>query len=324
MRAALYEGFGSAADVLEIGEVERPRPDGGEVLVRVRVSGANPVDRRQGGRGEMEAPRVIPHFDGAGTVEAVGPGVDPGRVGQRVWIFEGQWGSPFGTAAEYVVVPETRAVSLPPQATFEEGACLGIPALTAYGCVFSDGAVKEKTVLVTGGAGAVGRYAIQFAKLSGARVLATVSSGAKGEIAAKAGADVVVDYKRDLVDERVLEATAGAGVDHIVEVELGGNLETSLAVLKEGGTIAAYASQAVPEPSLPFYALLYKSVSLRHVLVFQLSEETKMRAAADLDRWMTGDKLSHHIGERFPLHEIIAAHEAVEKGALGKILVSID
>jgi NADPH2:quinone reductase len=325
MRAAWYSRFGAAAEVLETGEMETPVAGEGEVLVKVAVSGVNPVDvkRRQGGRGEMEASRVVPHFDGAGVIEAVGEGVDSERVGERVWVYEAQWGSPLGSSAECVAVPSERAVFLPDEADFADGACLGIPAITAHRSVFADGPVEGETLLVTGGAGAVGRYAVQFAHLEGARVLTTVSSEIKGELAAAAGADVVIDYKRDDVVARVMEATDGAGVDRVVEVELGGNLATSLAVLKVNGVIASYASEGVSEPTLPFYPFLYKSVVLRHVLVFQVPEDGKADAVTDITEWLAGGQISHHIGERFGLDEIAAAHQAVEGGAVGKVLIEL-
>ena len=326
MRAAWYSSFGAATDVLESGEMETPTAGAGEVLVRVSISGVNPVDvkRRQGGRGEMEAPKVIPHFDGAGVIEASGDGVAPSRVGERVWLYEAQWASPFGSAAEFCVVPSSRAVALPDGTDFDSGACLGIPALTAHRAVFGDGSVKGQTILVTGGAGAVGRYAIQFAKLGGATVLATVSSEAKADLAADAGADVVIDYKEEDVVARVMKSTDGDGVDRVVEVELGGNLATSLEVLQVNGVIATYASQANPEPTLPFYPFLYKSVTLHHVIVFLMPEEAKGQAVADINRWLEAGELSHHIGRRFSLDEIVAAHEAVEGGAVGKVLIDLD
>jgi NADPH2:quinone reductase len=326
MRAAWYSSFGDADTVLKTGEMERPEAGLGEVLVRMAVSGVNPVDvkRRQGGRGEMEAPQVIPHFDGAGVIEAVGEGVDSGRVGERVWIYEAQWGSPLGCAAEYAVVPAARAIALPEGTELAAGACLGIPAITAHRAVFADGPVTGQTILVTGGAGAVGRYAIQFAKLGGARVLATVSSEAKGELSRSAGCDSVIDYRQEDVAARVGELTESAGVDRVVEVEMGGNLETSLAVLKVNGVIATYASEANPEPTLPFYPFLYKSVVLRHVLVFQIPEEGKTQATSDITRWMAEGQISHHIGESFKLADIVAAHQAVEGGAVGKVLVEVD
>ena len=325
MRAAWYEMFGPAADVLQYGEVEDPVPAAGEVRVRVVVSGVNPVDvkRRQGGRGAMSAPRVVPHLDGAGVIDAVGDGVSESRLGERVWVFEAQGERPFGTAAELVTVPASCAVSLPENTSLDEGACLGVPALTAYAGVFADGEVREQTMLVTGGAGAVGRYAVQFAKLSGAHVITTVSNAEKGEWAASAGADHVVNYRTEDVVARVQEITAGRGVDRIVEVEFGGNLDISLQVLKPGGIIAAYASQAVPEPTIPFYTMLYKNVVVRHVLVLLMPAEQQAQAVATISRWLEERMLTHHIGPRFPLEQTVAAHEAVEGGAVGKVLIDV-
>ena len=207
----------------------------------------------------IESERVIPHFDGAGIVDEVGPGVSGLGKGDRVWIYEAQWQRTLGSAAEYVVVPAQLAVPLPETASFADGACLGIPALTAHRSVFRDGPVTDRTILVTGG---VGQYAVQFAKLGGARVLTTVSTDKKAELVHKCGADEVIRYKDENVSERVRELTDGKGVDRIVEVEFGGNLTTSLDVLKPNGVIAAYASDAVREPTLPFYQLLYGNVTL--------------------------------------------------------------
>jgi len=326
VKAVWYERLGAAREVLQYGELAEPQPGPGEVRVRVAVSGVNPIDvkRRLGGRGGMTAPRVVPHFDGAGLVDAVGPGVATERVGQRVWVYKAQWQRDFGTAAELVVVPSECAVELPKAVSFAEGACLGIPALTAYPCVFADGDVAGQTVLVTGGAGAVGRYAIQFARLGGARVIATVSSDEKAALARSAGADYIVNYRMEDVAQRVMEVTAGGGVDRIVEVEFGGNLAASLAVLKPGGVIAAYASQTVPEPTVPFYTLMYKSIVVRHVLTFQVAPALERQAVAKISEWLKPGKLSHHLGATLPLEETAAAHEAVENGAVGKVLVEIN
>src|SRR5206468_6768852 len=171
--------------------------------------------------------------DGAGVIEAVGPGVDQGRIGSRVWLWNGQWRRPFGTAAEKIALPSDQAVRLPDEVSFEAGACLGIPAMTAEACLFSDGSLAGKTILVTGGAGAVGHYAIQLAKWGGARVIATAARPESIAACRAAGADLVIDYKREKVADRVLKETAGDGVDRIIEVEFGGNLETSLAIIKE-------------------------------------------------------------------------------------------
>ena len=325
MRAVLYKANGEAAEVLRAGEMDAPDPAPGEVRVRIAASGVNPVDvkRRRGGRGPMESPRVVPHFDGAGVIDAVGAGVPEGRLGERVWLYEAQWRHAHGSAAEFTAVPAQCAVPLPPNTAFAGGACLGIPALTAHGCLFADGSVAGRTVLVTGGAGAVGGYAVQFAKRGGARVIATVSGAEKATLAEAAGADHVIDYKTEDVAARIGEITAGAGVARIVKVEFGGNLETSLAVLESGGVIAAYASDAVLEPALPFYRLAYKNITLRHVLVFLLPEAAKRRAVADITEWLEAGRLRHHIGARFPLDETAAAHRAVEGHASGKVIVDI-
>lgn len=326
MRAVWYSSLGQARDVLEVGDMATPQVADGEVRVRVATSGINPVDtkRRTGGRGAMGPHLVVPHFDGAGTIDQVGAGVEPGRVGERVWIYEAQWGSDFGTAAEYVTVPSDRAIVLPESASLSDGACLGIPALTAHRCVFADGSVQGKTILVTGGAGAVGNYAIQFAALSGARVLSTVSGAAKAELAAAAGAEAIINYREEDVAARVNELTHGEGVDRIVEVEMGGNLATSLEILKPTGVISSYASEGSPEPVIPFYAMLYKNVTLRFELVFLMPEEAKRAAVLDITQWLESDRLKHTVAEVFALENVVAAHEAVEAGPLGKILLDLD
>jgi NADPH2:quinone reductase len=294
--------------------------------VRVHVSGVNPSDvkSRAGARGGMAFPRIVPHSDGAGVIEAVGPGVDKARIGERVWLWNGQWRRPFGTAAERIAVPAAQAVRLPDGVDFEAGACMGIPAMTAEACLFSDGPLDGKTVLVTGGAGAVGHYAIQLAKWSGARVIATAGRAETVAACRDAGADLVIDYKRERVAERLRDATGGAGIDRVVEVEFGGNLETSLAAIKENGVIAAYASMGAPTPPLPFYPLMFKAVTLRLVLVYILSPEARRRSIANLTAALEAGALTHPLAGRFPLDDIARAHEAVEAGnKLGQILVSI-
>ncbi len=326
MHAVWYERNGEAAEVLQYGELEMPSPGPGEVLVRLVTAGINPIDvkRRRGARGQViQEPLVVPGFDGAGVIEAVGDGVEPGRVGERVWVFEAQWQRARGTAAEFVTVPAERAVRLPDRTSFVEGACLGIPALTAHRAVFADGPVTDQTVLVTGGAGAVGSYAIQFAKLGGARVLTTVSSDQKSEIAADAGADYVFNYRAENVVQRIAGLPEGGGVDRIVEVEFGGNLPQSLEILKPNGVIASYASDAAPEPKVPFYGLAYKSACVRFVLVFMMPEAAKQQAIGDLTRWLEAGELRHYIAKRLPLAETAAAHEAMERGVIGNLVLDV-
>jgi NADPH2:quinone reductase len=325
MRAVWYANQGPAREVLEIGDIEAPSAGPGEVRVRIHTSGVNPVDvkRRAGGRGQMEPTVVIPHFDGGGVVEKTGEGVDASRIDERVWVYEAQWRSDFGTAAEYVTVPANRAVPLPPRTSFEDAACLGIPALTAHRCVYGDGPVNGKTVFVTGGAGAVGNYAIQFARLGGARVLSTVSGDDKMALAKQAGAHEVINYREEDVEARVMAVTGGEGVDRIVEVELGDNLSTSLAILKPNGIISAYASEALPDPSIPFYSMLYKNLSLRFELVFLMREKAKQAAVSDISSWLVDGSLHHHLADVYPLKDTAAAHEAVEGGPLGKVLLNL-
>jgi len=327
MKAAWYDRNGPAREVLTVGQLPDPVPGPGEVLVKIKISGVNPSDvkSRAFTRGGMAFPRIVPHSDGAGVIEAVGSGVDRGRIGSRVWLWNGQWRRPLGTAAERIALPSEQAVRLPDDVEFEAGACLGIPAMTAEACLFSDGSVAGKTVLVTGGAGAVGHYVIQLAKWAGARVIATAGRAETIAACREAGADVVVDYKRDKVADCVLKETGGDGVDRIVDVEFGGNLETSLAVIKENGVIATYASMAAPTPTLPFYPLMFKAVTLRLVLVYIMTAEARRRAIANLTAALEAGALTHPIAGRYALNDIARAHEAVEAGnKLGQVLLTID
>ena len=325
MRAAWYEGFGPAGQVLTVGEMATPSPAPGEVLVRIHASGINPSDvkLRAGARpgAVMAYPRVIPHSDGAGVVEAVGDGVDPARIGQRVWIRNGQWQRAFGTAAEYVALPAHLAVPLPDAASFAEGACLGIPAMTAWYALYSDGPIAGQTVLVTGGAGSVGRYACQMARLGGARVITTVSSPEK---AAHSTADEVVNYREQDVAETVLEMTGGAGVDRIVDVDFGANQAASLSLIKAGGVIASYASAAQMKPELDFYGFMFKNVTLRMLIVYQLDAATHARGAAQVIEWLADGALSHAVVPGGGLDDIAAAHDRVAEGAkLGTVVLDI-
>jgi NADPH2:quinone reductase len=325
MRAAWYEKNGPAADVLRVGEMPTPEPGPGEVRIRVVVSGLNPTDvKARAGSRPMGFPRVVPHQDGAGVIDRVGPGVPRSRIGERVWVYIAQWERPFGTAAEFTCVPARRAVTLPESTTFEQGACLGVPAITAHRCLFADGPVDGQTILVTGGAGAVGHYAVQLAKWAGARVIATVSSADKAAVAVAGGADHVIDYRRENVIARVMDLTGGAGVDRVVDVDFGGNLATTRDVVKVNGVIAAYASMGQPEPRLPFYTLMRKNATLRTVFLYTVPEPAKDAAAREIVALLAAGRLVHQIGARFPLDDIVAAHEAQESGrVVGNIVVTI-
>jgi NADPH:quinone reductase-like Zn-dependent oxidoreductase len=315
MKAAWYERNGPAREVLVVGEMPTPSPGPGEVLVRVATSGVNPSDwKTRAGSRPMVAPRVIPHSDGAGTVEAVGEGVDRARIGERVWIWNGQWGRPFGTAAEYIALPAAQAVRLPDGTDFAAGACLGIPALTAWRAVATDGGVAGQTVLVAGGAGAVGHYAIQMAGLLGAaRVISTVSSPAKAALAREAGADDVIDYRAEDVAVRVKELTGGRGVDRVVEVDLAANAALLPQVVARDGLCVCYGSGKA-EMSLPFGPMILSGAAIRFFIVYELSAEARAQGLAQLGFWLESGRLRHLIGATMPLAEIAAAHEAVEGG----------
>ena len=327
MIAAWYEKKGPAREVLRVGELPDPEPGPGEVRIRVAASAVNPTDTksRSGFSGAtMQFPRVVPHQDGAGVIDRVGPGVPEGRAGERVWIWEAQWQRPFGTAAQLTVVPQERAVPLPAGVSFEEGACLGIPAITAHACLSGDGGVAGKTVLVAGGAGAVGFYALQLARLEGARTIVTVGSPEQERLVRGAGVEDVLDRRAPGLAERIVELTKGRGVDRIVEVAFGANLPLDAKVLAASGAISTFSSDAEPEPKLPFRAFLLKNATVRFVLVYLLSPEAHQAAARDLTAHLAAGRLKHSIARRFPLGEIAAAHQAMEAGHLnGKIIVEL-
>jgi NADPH:quinone reductase len=324
MKAVWFEANGPAREVLQHGDRPTPEPAPGEVRVRIAVSGVNPSDvkRRAGATGgALPFPWAVPNNDGAGIIDAVGAGVDAQRIGERVWLHSTGWKRPLGTAAEYTVTPAHRAYALPPNVSFTIGAGLGVPAMTAHRAVFGCGAVRGKTVLVTGGAGAVGFYAIQLAKWGGARVIATVSSDAKAAEARRAGADHVVDYKRERVAERVLAITGAA--DHIVDVDFGANVATTLAVLAPNGSIATYASMGAPEPAIPFYPFMFKNARLLWVFVYEMPREAMDEAARDINAWLLAGRAEHPAYHRFPLARTADAHVAVEEGAVGKVVIDV-
>lgn len=325
MKAAWYETNGAARDVLTVGSMPDPEPGPGEVRVRLATSGVNPSDvKTRAGSRPMSGPRVVPHSDGAGVIDRLGPGVPARRLGERVWIWNGQWKRPFGTAAELIVLPADQAVRLPDNVGFEAGACLGIPALTAYRALATDGGVDGATVLVAGGAGAVGHYAVQMARLMGARrVIATVSSSDKAAHAEAAGADLVIDYRREDVAARVREATGGRGVDRVVEVDAATNMRLVPQVVAQDGTCVVYGSSR-PEVVSEFGPMITSGVAVRWFIVYELSPRARGEALAQIDAWLKDRKLVHAVAKSFPLAEVAAAHEAVESGRLiGNVLVEI-
>ncbi len=327
MKAAYYESVGPALEVIRVGERPTPEPAPGEVRIRLHASGVNPsdVNSRAGSRGPLAYPWVIPHSDGAGVIDAVGSGVNASRIGERVWTWNAAWRRPFGTCAEFVCLPGAQAVFLGANTDFDGGACLGIPAMTACHAALGDGPLSGKTVLVTGGAGAVGHYAIQFAKWSGAQVLTTISGSAKAAPATAAGADHVINYRDQNVVAVVKELTSGTGVDRIIEVEFGGNLAVSNQILKLGGVIAAYGSMAAPTPTLPFYPMMFNHTTVHMLLVYALTEAQRKRACDLINSALAAGALRHQIGAHFPLADTAKAHLAVESGSvIGNVVVRID
>jgi NADPH:quinone reductase len=323
MKAVWYERTGSAREVLQYGEMPDPEPGPGDVRVRLQTSGVNPSDwKTRSGTRPMVAPRVIPHSDGAGVIDRVGPGVDPSRLGERVWIWNGQWRRAFGTAATLVALPSEHAVRLPDGTSFEAGACLGIPALTAHRAVTIDGLPEGQSILVAGGAGAVGHYAIQFAKLLGAaQVIATVSSDEKAAHAKAAGADEIINYKTEAVADRVREITGGRGVDRVVEVDIAGNAHLLPKIIGQDGLCVAYGSNA-PQVSFEFGPMIMSGAAVRFFIVYELPAAARERGIADLTRWLEEGRIQHAIGATLPLDRTVEAHELVEQGkVIGNVIV---
>jgi len=325
MFAAWYEKNGAAPEVMKTGELPDPEPAPGEVRVRLYASAVNPSDvKARAGSRPIRWPKLIPNSDGAGVVDRVGAGVTTHKVGDRVWTFNGQWDRPFGTSAQMIALPAALAVPLPQALSWEQGACLGIPVMTAHRCLFADGPVRGKNVLVTGGAGVVAHYSIQLAKWAGAaRVITTVSSEAKAAHARAAGADVVINYRTENVAERV-RAECG-GVDRIVDVDFGKNLPVSKEIINPFGGITCYASTSVKEPAFPYNDLLRLNVSVRPVFVYTMSDEAKRAAHADIARWLADVRPVFAIAERYALKDVVAAHLAVELGEkIGHVILTID
>jgi NADPH2:quinone reductase len=324
MRAAYYETNGSAREILRVSDVETPQAGPGEVRVKLATSGVNPSDvkARQGSR-KNAWPQVVPHSDGAGVIDQVGDGIAKSRIGERVWVWNGQWKRPFGTAAEYIALPAAQAVKLPEKISFEAGACLGIPAMTAIHAVALSDAAKGTTLLVAGGAGAVSQYVVQFAKALGATVLTTVSSPEKAKVAREAGADHTIDYKRENVGERVMEITAKRGVDAVIEMDLAGNAKLLPGVLRPKGSVIIYGTGAA-EATIPAAFCLVNSIRLQFFLVYELDKIERTRAVSAINRALEQSKLINRVAQpTYGLADSVAAHEAVEKGTIGNVIVTI-
>lgn len=326
MHAITYDTFGAARDVLRLQDIPSPEPLAGEVRVKLALSGVNPSDvkARAGSRPGVTKPPfplVIPHSDGAGEIEALGAGVDPKRIGQRVWIWNGQWQRSHGTAASHITLPAHQAVPLPKGVSFEVGASLGIPGLTACHAVFGGGGVAGETILIQGGAGTVGLLAVQLAKWGGARVI-TTNSPKDNERVTAAGADVVLDYNDPDLANQILAANDGKLIDTIVEVEFGANIDTDSQVIAANGRIAAYGSAKSMQPTLPFYPLLFKAVTIDIMLIYLLPNAPREAAINKLHHALKDGALRCPVEQIFALAQTARAHEAVEAGARnGAILI---
>lgn len=330
MKAVWYDRKGAPHDVLQYGDLPDPHAGPGEVRVKLAVSGLNPSDTKgrggYRGRTAMDFPRVIPGQDGAGVIDQVGPGVPSARLGQRVWVYEAQQhGQAFGTSADYTTVPAEQAVPLPDTIDFDTGAALGVPALTAHNALFKDGGIQGQTILVWGAGGAVGQAAVMLAKWAGARVLAVTSTAAAADVANAAGADLVIDRKREDVVARVKEATGGAGVDRVIDVFFGANVEADLAVLKTNGVVASYSSGG-PEDIIqfPFSRYMTRAITLHAIYVYGMSREAHWAAVRDTTAALKAGVYRPRIGARFSLARTADAHAAQDDGSVvGKILIDI-
>jgi NADPH2:quinone reductase len=330
MQAVWYEQKGEAQAVFKYGEMEIPKVGAGQVRVRVHASGVNPSDikARSGWSGDMTMPypRIIPHQDGAGIIDEIGADVPASRLGERVWLYESQREQAFGTAAEYVVVPSHKAVYLPDKIDFPEAACLGVAAMTAHRCMFADGAVKGQTILVTGGAGAVGYYAIQWAKWNGAKVITTISRPGQEKLVRSVGADEIVYYRTENVIERIQSITSQKrGIDRIVDVDLSANLDLAATVLKPNCSVNTYnIGLPTNRPAIPAQTFLVNGTVLRFVLVYVMPDAAKQQAIRDITTALEEGALHHNIAKRFLLSEVAAAHEAQDSGKMmGKAIMEI-
>ena len=323
MKAAWYATQGAPKDVFQVGELPDPSAGPGEVRVRMHASGANPTDTytRSGLRKRgLPYPKIIPHQDGAGVIDAVGAGVPASRIGERVWIYMAQWQRPFGTAAQYCVLPSERAPHLPDNCGFNEGASLGVPWLTAHYAVNANGPIGGKTVLVAGGTGAVGYYCIQLAKDRGARVIASVGSAEKGAIARAAGAHEVVDFRAEDVGARIGSLTGGRGADLILEPFFARNAALYPQMLAKHGNVMVYGAGGA-EGTISAAWGIQNQPSIRFMYMYELPEDAYPSAVSDFSAMQTAGKLKHLPVREFSLDQIAQCHEAVEAGNGGRRMI---
>jgi len=324
MQAAWYEKNGTARDVMIVGEQPTPQPAAGEVRVKLHVSGVNPSDVKSRTARPLGDPFIIPHSDGAGVIDAVGAGVDASRIGQRVWTWNAQWQRPCGTAAEFVCLPSAQAVVLPDDVSFQAGACMGIPGLTALQAVRIAGDVSQQTVLVTGASSAVGHYVTQMLKRLGATVIGTVGSEAKAAHAKAAGADHCLFYKTEDVVARVKELTGGKGVDAIIDMDFSTTIQwMAQGVMRPHGHLVCYGSNPPADISVSFRPMLFNSFTLSFFLVYELTPQDRQARVSELTDMLKQNQLSHTIAAEFSLSQVVQAHEAVESGKLiGNVVIN--
>ncbi len=314
MKAVWYERNGSADAVLISGDKPTPDPSSDEVLVRLETSGVNPSDVKSRAGRPLAFDYVIPHSDGAGVIDKVGEGVDEDRIGERVWIWNGQWQRQSGTAAEYISLPADQAVTLSGSIDFATAACFCIPGLTAAHAINLMDDDESETVLVTGAASSVGHYVTQMAVQSGRTVIGTASEE-KADIVVSAGATACIDYKQENVGERVLDLTGGKGVGAIIDMDFSSSLQLiSSSALQPRGTIYCYGSNDMGALEVPFRDLLFKSVNLKFFLVYELNDEQRQAAISRLSNMVENESLETRISQLLPVGEIVRAHELVESG----------
>jgi NADPH:quinone reductase len=325
MKAAWYSRNGEARDVLVTGELPDPEPGPGDVRVRLASSGINPSDVKSRRGRPLNADKIVPHSDGAGVIDKVGKGVPESRVGERVWVWNGQWKRPFGTACELIVLPQEQAVPLPAAVDFAAGACFGIPALTAIQAIRLAGSLQGRTVLVTGAGNAVGHYITQLAAMQGARIIGTAGSPPRAEHARASGAHELIDYKTEPVAQRILDLTQGQGVDVILDMDFSSTSKLlEKGALKPHGRLVGYGSNNAGDVAVNFRSLLWGSIGLKFFLVYDLGDQDRQACIGALTELLAVNGLRHKVGQTFPLDDIAAAHEAVESGrVVGNVVLTL-
>lgn len=325
MLAGFYSKFGSAKEVLQVKEIQIPQLTKGQVLVRLFNSGVNPSDykMRLGSR-PLTATFQVPGSDGSGIIEAVGEGLSKERIGQRVWVFNAAYHRQYGTSAQFTIVENWMAQLLPENLSYAQGACLGIPVMTAYRCLFSDGPIQGKTIYIVGGAGVVAHYAIQLAKWGGAKVITSVSSEEKAVAARAAGADEIINYRKQNVVDQILQITNQVGVDRVIEVDFGTNIKNCHQILKAGGVSVMYAFVSQPDLPIPIMNLMTKNITLKFTLVYSISDQEREEVLLGISQWLNQTKPVFNIAQQFALTDIVLAHELVESGKkIGHVLLDI-